>query len=276
MSSIIVIKLESSDGQIFETDLRTAKQLGVLRKLIEQGDIGDDKNKNAIIPLPHIHSAVLTTILKWAKHHSVDADTVQPEAAASDESNRLEAMAVAYGKRMRLADARPDPMTVDEAPDAPGELPQHAADMDAWDDALLAENKGSMPDLMIAAKRLGADGLLRAEGLKLKTAIELDNAELDELSTGDLLNVAHRRLGEAFKLISAIELPIPDLDDIDVQLEDAQRRLEEMMRTEEAIELQNAEPESQHDDELYLERVVRVLEQAASSLRAFTAEQMKK
>lgn len=64
-----LIKLQSCDGEIFTIDRAAAKQTGVIRTLIDECDLCADRNKEAIVPLPNVHSDTLKIIVKWLTHH---------------------------------------------------------------------------------------------------------------------------------------------------------------------------------------------------------------
>lgn len=73
-----VIKLQSSDGEIFETDAETAKCSKTIKALLEDCgglDAESESEDNPLIPLPNVNSMILNKVLVWAKHHNADMDT---------------------------------------------------------------------------------------------------------------------------------------------------------------------------------------------------------
>lgn len=69
-----VIKLQSSDGEIFETDIEIAKRCGTIKNMF--ADLGmneaDDQNSTPV-PLPKVSATTLRKVLEWVAHHKDDA-----------------------------------------------------------------------------------------------------------------------------------------------------------------------------------------------------------
>ncbi|TDG42269.1 hypothetical protein AWZ03_011306 [Drosophila navojoa] len=78
------IKLESSEGEIFETDVQTAKCSMVLKTMLE--DCCLDKADDSVVSLSNVSSNTLRYVLFWAEHHKNDDpptdDDAMPEPAA--------------------------------------------------------------------------------------------------------------------------------------------------------------------------------------------------
>ncbi|XP_037086941.1 S-phase kinase-associated protein 1 [Pollicipes pollicipes] len=70
-----MIKLQSSDGEVFEIDVEVAKASVVIKTMLE--DLGMDEGEEEIVPLPNVNAAILRKVLQWAQHHKDDPP--QPE-----------------------------------------------------------------------------------------------------------------------------------------------------------------------------------------------------
>ena len=63
------IKLQSSDGEIFEVDVDVAKLSVTIKTMLE--DLGMDEEDDEAIPLPNVNAAIL-------KVNDVDTDSSKP------------------------------------------------------------------------------------------------------------------------------------------------------------------------------------------------------
>ncbi|XP_031638857.1 S-phase kinase-associated protein 1-like [Contarinia nasturtii] len=63
------IKLISSEGEIFETDIEVAMTSKTIKNMLEGCVIDGDENSETIIPLSRVSSNILRLVLEWAKHH---------------------------------------------------------------------------------------------------------------------------------------------------------------------------------------------------------------
>lgn len=70
-----MIKLKSSDGEVFETDVEIAKSCGTIKTML--ADLGMDDENDAPVPLPNVNSSILRKVLEWAAHHKNNAAAVE-------------------------------------------------------------------------------------------------------------------------------------------------------------------------------------------------------
>lgn len=61
------IKLQSSDGVIFDVDIEVAKMSMTIKTMLE--DLGPESNDDEPIPLPNVRSKVLKKVIDWATYH---------------------------------------------------------------------------------------------------------------------------------------------------------------------------------------------------------------
>ncbi|XP_037581699.2 S-phase kinase-associated protein 1 [Dermacentor silvarum] len=69
--STSTMKLQSSEGQVFEVDLQTAMVSGTLRTMME--DLGKmNTDADEVVPLVNVNTATLKKVLQWATYHKDD------------------------------------------------------------------------------------------------------------------------------------------------------------------------------------------------------------
>lgn len=64
------IKLQSSDGEIFEVDVEIAKASVTIKTMLE--DLGMDEEDEEVVPLPNVNSTILKKVIQWATYHKDD------------------------------------------------------------------------------------------------------------------------------------------------------------------------------------------------------------
>ncbi|CAB0038189.1 unnamed protein product [Trichogramma brassicae] len=57
------IKLQSSDGEVFEVDVAIAKCSITIKTMLE--DLGMDEDEEEVVPLPNVNSAILRKVIQW-------------------------------------------------------------------------------------------------------------------------------------------------------------------------------------------------------------------
>eukprot|EP00116_Pleurobrachia_bachei_P014051 sb/3474313/ len=127
------IKLQSSDGEIFDVDIAIAKQSGTRNRpnqkilvpdwLITSHDLAMDEEDDDPVPLPNVSTMILKKVITWCKHHKDDPP--KPE----DEEN----------------------------------MEKRTDDIDSWDQDFLKVDQGTLFELILAANYLDIKGLLEQE-----------------------------------------------------------------------------------------------------------------
>lgn len=69
--------MQSSDGEVFETDVQAAKCSLTIKTMLE--DCGLDDDENTVVPLSNVSSNTLRHVIFWAEHHRDDEP--QPDDA---------------------------------------------------------------------------------------------------------------------------------------------------------------------------------------------------
>ena len=64
-----MIKLQSSDGEVFQVDVEIAKQSVTIKTMLK--DLGMEEEDEEVVPLPNVNAAILKKVIQWATHHKV-------------------------------------------------------------------------------------------------------------------------------------------------------------------------------------------------------------
>lgn len=75
-----MIKLKSSDNDVFDVDVEVAKASMTIKTMIDELGLNDEAEE---VPLPNVNSAILRKVIEWAEHHKDD-----PAPTAEDEETR--------------------------------------------------------------------------------------------------------------------------------------------------------------------------------------------
>ncbi|KAG5683473.1 hypothetical protein PVAND_012751 [Polypedilum vanderplanki] len=134
------IKLQSSDGKIFDCDLAVAKCSGTIRTMLEDLEI-DESSEDEIIPLPNVDGRILRKVIEYCNYHKDD-----PTPIATDNDDNKE---------------------------------KRTDDIISWDAEFLKVDQGTLFEIILAANYLDIANLLDvscktvANMLKNKTPDEI-------------------------------------------------------------------------------------------------------
>lgn len=64
------LKLQSTDGEIFEVDVEITKCSVTIKTMLE--DLGIEEDDEEVVPLPNISSTILRKVIQWATYHKDD------------------------------------------------------------------------------------------------------------------------------------------------------------------------------------------------------------
>lgn len=84
-----LIKLQSCDGEVFETDIQIAKCSGTIEAMLECVGIDEYKEEDAAVPIPNVSTAILRKVLQWAAYH-IDDGKRRAEDISSWNANFLQ------------------------------------------------------------------------------------------------------------------------------------------------------------------------------------------
>lgn len=84
-----IIKLQSSDGDIFETDIQIAKRSGTIKTMLE--DCGLDDDEDAVVPLRNVSSDILRRVLQWSEYHKDDPVPVEDDGSNEKRTDDISA-----------------------------------------------------------------------------------------------------------------------------------------------------------------------------------------
>lgn len=80
--NIPTVKLQSSDGVVFDVDTEVAAMLGTIRDLLKNAR--SDEAMDEVVPLFKVHSTILSKVLEWAAHHRHDPPTPEEDKETED------------------------------------------------------------------------------------------------------------------------------------------------------------------------------------------------
>lgn len=68
-----IIKLQSSDGEIFDVDVEVARMSITLKTMLD--DLGIEEDDGEPIPVQNVNSSILKKVIQWATYHQNDPPT---------------------------------------------------------------------------------------------------------------------------------------------------------------------------------------------------------
>lgn len=71
------IKLQSSDGEIFEVEVEVARMSITLRTMLD--DLGIEEDDGEPIPVQNVNSAILRKVIQWSTYHKNDPPTPEDD-----------------------------------------------------------------------------------------------------------------------------------------------------------------------------------------------------
>ncbi|KAH9373616.1 hypothetical protein HPB48_014787 [Haemaphysalis longicornis] len=78
-----MVKLQSSDGVVFDVEVATAKMSATIKDVLEIPGVGESPDE--VVPLPVVHSTILAKVIEWATHHRDDHPLASVHQADDDE-----------------------------------------------------------------------------------------------------------------------------------------------------------------------------------------------
>lgn len=153
------IKLSSSDGIIFEAELRAIKLSATICDMLEI--YGIENSAKNIIPLPSLHSKILSKVLQWCHNHQYDKVLTDAQRTAQD-------LVPPIGQSTLI--------TLGE------EKFKRRDNISQWDDAFFGEDHELMVEMLHAANYLGIPGLLNT-AIKVLSNFMEDKTPIDIQST---------------------------------------------------------------------------------------------
>lgn len=65
-----IVKIQSSDGEIFTVDFDVIKQSTTIKTMVD--DLSIDDIEDEVVPLPNVTAGILKKVLQWATYHKDD------------------------------------------------------------------------------------------------------------------------------------------------------------------------------------------------------------
>jgi len=114
------VKLQSSDGELFEVEIDVIKLSNTIKTMLEDLGVEEEEGEGETIPLPNVNAAILKKVIAWCQYHKSD----------------------------------PPPMEEDDNKE------KRTDDIPSWDAEFLKVDQGTLFELILAANYLDIKGLL--------------------------------------------------------------------------------------------------------------------
>uniref|UniRef100_A0A6V7L6N1 Skp1-related protein n=1 Tax=Bracon brevicornis TaxID=1563983 RepID=A0A6V7L6N1_9HYME len=82
-----VIKLQSSDGEVFVIDVQVARCSMTIRTMLD--DLGMEEDEDEIIPLPNVNAVILKKVIEYSTYHKDDPDIPDDDGTKEKRSDDI-------------------------------------------------------------------------------------------------------------------------------------------------------------------------------------------
>jgi len=114
------VKLQSSDGEVFDVETDIIKLSNTIKTMLEDLGVEDEESETEMIPLPNVNAAILKKVIGWCQYHKDD----------------------------------PPPLEEDDNKE------KRTDDISSWDAEFLKVDQGTLFELILAANYMDIKGLL--------------------------------------------------------------------------------------------------------------------
>jgi len=114
------VKLQSSDGELYEVETDIIKLSNTIKTMLEDLGVEDEESETEMVPLPNVNAAILKKVIQWCTYHKEDPPLV-------DEDDNKE---------------------------------KRTDDIGSWDSDFLKVDQGTLFELILAANYMDIKGLL--------------------------------------------------------------------------------------------------------------------
>jgi len=114
------VKLQSSDGEVFEVETDIIKLSNTIKTMLEDLGVEDEESETEMIPLPNVNAAILKKVIQWCTYHKED-----PPLLEEDDNKE-----------------------------------KRTDDIGSWDSDFLKVDQGTLFELILAANYMDIKGLL--------------------------------------------------------------------------------------------------------------------